>query len=69
MSRTLNMIAAAAMLAVAPGLAADMPSPRMPSRPRRKPGAPHAGTREIERRRRQDAARAARLAAQEGHGG
>lgn len=37
--------------------------PRTPSRTKRKPGQPHAGTREIERRLRQEARRAARVGA------
>ncbi len=67
MNRNMLMtIAAIATLGIAPGLAFDGPSPSMPPRPRRKPNAPHAGTRETMRRQRQDAARAAK---REGLGG
>lgn len=57
MTHRLGIIAAAAMLAIAPSMLAgdDISTLRGP-RPRpRKPGAPHTGAREIARRQRQAA--------------
>ena len=58
MNHRLSIIAAAAMMAVAPGMLAgeDVSALRGPRpQPRRKPGAPHTGAREIARRQRQAA--------------
>jgi len=66
MNRRLGLIAAVAMMAVAPGMIAgeDLSSARGPRpQPRRKPGTPanpHTGARETARRQRQAAARAKR---------
>lgn len=57
MNHRLSIIAAAAMMAVAPGMLTgdDISTLRGP-RPRpRKPGAPHTGAREVARRQRQAA--------------